>query len=179
MTLLGFGQKVGQIIQMAYVVEDIRASIDWWMRDAKTGPWFLLDHFWAEDQVYRGAPSKADVSIAMGFAGHMCIELIQPLDNHASVYKELIDQKGHGFHHIGICVADVDAAISDYEARGYALAFRAKVPTGGAVAYLDNGRNEPGFLELIPATPGMDETFTKFWRASVDWDGTDPIRPFG
>jgi Glyoxalase/Bleomycin resistance protein/Dioxygenase superfamily len=179
MTLLGFGQKVGQIIQMAYVVEDIRASIDWWMRDAKTGPWFLLDHFWAEDQVYRGAPSKADVSIAMGFAGHMCIELIQPLDNHASVYKELIDQKGHGFHHTGICVADVDAAISDYEARGYALAFRAKVPTGGAVAYLDNGRNEPGFLELIPATPGMDETFTKFWRASVDWDGTDPIRPFG
>jgi hypothetical protein len=29
MTMLGFGQRVGQVIQMAYVVEDIRASIDW------------------------------------------------------------------------------------------------------------------------------------------------------
>jgi Glyoxalase/Bleomycin resistance protein/Dioxygenase superfamily len=179
MTTLGFGQKVGQIIQMAYVVEDIRASINWWMHDAKTGPWFLLDHFWAEDQTYRGAPSKADVSIAMAFAGPMCIELIQPLDDHPSVYRDIVDKRGYGFHHIGLCVADVDAELPAYEARGYALAFRAKVPTGGAVAYLDDGRNEPGFLELIPATPGMDETFTKFWRASVDWDGSDPIRPFG
>jgi hypothetical protein len=179
MQTLGFGQEVGQIIQMAYVVEDISASINWWIEDAKTGPWFLLDHFWAEEQRYRGAPSQADVSIAMGFAGHMCIELIQPLDDHPSVYKEIIDRRGYGFHHMGLCVADVDAEIAAYEARGYALAFRAKVPTGGAVAYMDDGRNDPGFLELIPATAGMDEVFTKFWRASVDWDGSDPIRLFG
>ena len=178
MTMLGFGQKVGQVMQMAYVVEDIRASIDWWIRDARTGPWFLLDHFWAADQAYRGEPSKADVAIAMGFAGHMLIELIQPLDNHPSVYREIIERRGYGFHHAGLCVADVDAELPGYEARGYSLAFRAKVPTGGAVAYLDDGRNDPGFLELIPATPGMDEVFTKFWRASVDWDGTDPVRPF-
>jgi hypothetical protein len=29
MQKLGFGQDVGQIIQMAYVVEDIHASINW------------------------------------------------------------------------------------------------------------------------------------------------------
>jgi Glyoxalase/Bleomycin resistance protein/Dioxygenase superfamily len=179
MTRLGFGQSVGQIIQMAYVVEDIRASIDWWIKDATTGPWFLLDHFWAEDQVYRGAPSKADVRIAMAFAGHMCIELIQPLDSHPSVYQEIVGQRGYGFHHIGLCVADVDEEIPTYRARGYELAFRAKVPTGGAVAYLDGGTANPGFLELIPATPGMDTVFTKFWRASVDWDGRDPVRRFG
>lgn len=179
MTMLGFGQRVGQVIQTAYVVEDIRASIDWWIKDANTGPWFLLEHFWAEDQVYRDEPSTADVAIAMGFAGHMCIELIQPLDSHPSVYREIIERRGYGFHHIGLCVADVDAEIPAYEARGYELAFRAKVPTGGAVAYMDGGAANPGFLELIPATPGMDEVFTKFWRASVDWDGRDPVRPFG
>lgn len=27
---LGFGQSVGQIVQMAYVVEDIRAAMDLW-----------------------------------------------------------------------------------------------------------------------------------------------------
>lgn len=178
MTGFGFGQAMGGIIQMAYVVEDIQAAIDWWIADARTGPWFLLDHFWAEDQTYRGAPSRADVAIAMGFAGSMCIELIQPLDDHPSVYKEVIDLRGYGFHHIGIAVPDVDAAIPDYLARGYATAFRANVPTGGAVAYMDDGRNVPGFVELIPATPGMDATFTTFWQASVDWDGRDPVRPF-
>jgi hypothetical protein len=175
---LGFGQKVGQIMQMAYVVEDIHVAIAWWMADARTGPWFLLDHFLAPGQSYRGAPSQADVTIAMAFAGHMQIELIQPLDNHPSVYREIIGQRGYGFHHVGIACADVDVEIPAYEARGYTLAFRAAVPTGGAVAYLDNGRNQPGMVELIPVTPGMDETFTRFWRASLDWDGADPIRPF-
>ena len=33
--------------------------------------------------------------------------------------------------------------------------------------------------ELIEFTPGMDAGFTAMWRASRDWDGTDPVRPFG
>jgi catechol 2,3-dioxygenase-like lactoylglutathione lyase family enzyme len=177
-TCFGFGGAMGQIIQMAYVVEDMDAAIDWWVKDAKTGPWFVLDHFWAEDQEYRGSPSKADVKIAMGYAGHMCIELIQPLDDHPSVYREIAQSRGFGFHHVGIAVPDVDAAMPDYLARGYTTAFRANVPSGGRIAYMDNGRNLPGYVELIPATPGMDELFTRFWRASVDWNGTDPIRPF-
>ncbi len=175
---LGFGQRTGQIIQMAYVVEDIHASMAWWMADARTGPWFLLDHFLGPDQTYRGAPSQADVAIAMAFAGHMQIELIQPLDDHPSVYREIIAERGYGFHHVGIACDDVDAECAAYQARGYTLAFRAAVPTGGAVAYLDNGRNQPGMVELIPVTQGMDATFTRFWQASVDWDGSDPIRPF-
>ncbi len=174
----GFGQRTGQIIQMAYVVEDIHASIEWWINEAKTGPWFLLDHFWAADQVYRGAPSQADVAIAMAFAGHMNIELIQPLDDHPSVYRDIANKRGFGFHHVGIAVNDVDAEVGVYQAKGFETAFRANVPTGGAVAYMDNGRNDPGMVELIPATPGMDETFTRFWKASVDWDGRDPVRPF-
>ena len=39
--------------------------------------------------------------------------------------------------------------------------------------------NEPGFVELIPATPGMDDMFTRYWRASLEWKGENPIRPFG
>jgi hypothetical protein len=73
----------------------------------------------------------------------------------------------------------VDAELPGYLERAYRLAFRAAVPTGGAVAYLEGGdAAAPGFLELIPATPGMDEHFTRFWKASLDWDGADPVRPF-
>ncbi len=60
MTTLGFGQKIGQIIQMAYVVENIEEAIDWWVNDARVGPWFLLESFTGEDPIDRGAQSRAD-----------------------------------------------------------------------------------------------------------------------
>lgn len=173
----GFGGPRGGIIQTAFVVADIRASINSWIRDCRVGPWFLLDHFTGEHPVYRGGPSQADVAIAMAFAGHMQIELIQPNDSHPSVYRETIETRGHGFHHLGRASDDIDADIAELEARGYEVAFRAGVPTGGDVAYMDAPGNSD-FLELISATPAMDEAFTAFWRASVDWDGSDPVRPF-
>jgi hypothetical protein len=179
MKTLGFGQKTGQIVQMAYVVKDIRASMDWWVRDCHVGPWFLLDSFTGADHRFRGGPSHADVAIAMAFAGHMQIELIQPKDDHPSVYKEIVDKRGYGFHHVGVAVENAEVESAAYERRGYKVAFRAPVPSGGAVYYMDDGRNEPGFVELIPATAGMDEMFTRYWRASVDWNGENPIRPFG
>ena len=43
---------------------------------------------------------------------------------------------------------------------------------------MDGGADKPGFVELIPANDAMDETFTRFWRASVGWDGLAPIRSF-
>lgn len=178
MATFGFGQKTGQIMQMGYVVEDIEAAMRMWLVDSNTGPWFLLDSFTGPDQRYRGEPTLADVRIAMAFNGHMNIELIQPKDNHPSVYKEIIDRRGYGFHHIGIAVEDVDAEKELYESRGFITAFQATVGGGDSVYYMDDGRNEPGFIELIPGTPSTDEAFTRFWRASVDWDGKDPIREF-
>jgi Glyoxalase/Bleomycin resistance protein/Dioxygenase superfamily len=115
----------------------------------------------------------------MAFASHMQIELIQPNDEEPSVYKETIDATGYGFHHFGVASDDVDADIAELEARGYALAFKASVPTGGHVAYMDGGPNQPGFLELCAASPAFEELFGRFHQASVDWDGSDPVRPFG
>jgi len=173
-----FGGPRGGIIQTAFVVKDIREAIGSWIEECRVGPWFLLDHFSGDHPVYRGAPSTADVAIAMAFAGHMQIELIQPNDSNPSVYRETIDARGHGFHHLGRASDDIEADIEALEARGYALAFRAGVPTGGDVAYMDKPENS-GFLELITATDAMEEVFTRFWRASLGWDGKDPVRPFG
>jgi len=176
---VGYGQPMEGIAQTAFVVEDLQASVARFIADMKAGPFFVLDHFLVPGQTYRGAESTADITIAMGFAGHMLIELIQPLDSHPSVYQETIAKRGYGFHHFGIACADVDASSADYQTRGYHEAFRAAVPTGGEVVYLDNGTGADwGFLELLPVTPGMDGTFTRFWEASRGWDGSDPVRPF-
>jgi len=179
MKTFGFGQRSGQIVQMAYVVRSIRPAIDWWIKDGRAGPFFLLESFTGPEQRYRGQPTDADVSIAMGFAGHMNIELIQPKDNKPSVYKEIIDRRGYGLHHLGIAFEDVEAERVKYEGRGYHVAFSTPVPSGGTVYFMGEGAGAPAFIELIPATEGTDEMFTRYWRASVDWNGEDPIRPFG
>jgi hypothetical protein len=177
---LVFGQPRGGIFQMAYVVDDLDAAIDYWVRDLEVGPWFRLDGFdGGDDAVYRGGKYTSTVDLAMAFAGRMQIELIQPNDEEPSVYKVTIDAKGYGFHHFGVASDDVEADIAELEAKGYALAFKAGVPTGGHVTYMDGGPDRPGFLELRAATSAFEELFGRFHQASVGWDGSDPVRPFG
>jgi Glyoxalase/Bleomycin resistance protein/Dioxygenase superfamily len=177
---LGWGQRLGAVAQLAYVVEDLEVAIDHFIRDLGAGPFFVIDHFLQPGlQTYRGQVSTADVRIAMGFSGQTWFELIQPLDTEPSVYREAIEARGFGLHHHGIAFADVEAALADYQARGWRECFRSPVPTGGDVIYLEGGNGAaPGFIELLPATPGMDAHFTSFWRAAQDWNGKDPIRPF-
>ena len=176
---LGYGQPMGGIAQTAFIVPNLHEAIGRWVTDMRAGPFFVLPNFLVPGQTYRGEESRADITIGMGFAGHMLIELIQPLDEAPSVYRETLERRGYGFHHLGMACLDVDAVSADYQARGYAQVFRAAVPTGGEVVYLDNGTGpQLGFLELLPVTPGMDATFTRFWEASRDWDGNDPVRPF-
>lgn len=163
---------------MAYTVENIHAAIEQWSTRLKAGPWFLLDHFTGDDPVYRDGPSKADVAVAMGFCGHMQIELIQPNDDHPSVYREAIEKSGFGFHHFGLGTHDFEADVKKYEDRGFELAFRAGVPTGGSIAYMDSQGALPGYLELIEVNDIMEQVFTRFYQASLGWDGSDPVRSF-
>lgn len=175
---LSFGQPDNGIIQMAYVVPDIRAAMQDWIDTLNVGPWFFLEHFTGVDPHYRGQPTTTDVAIAMTFAGHMQIELIQELTSVPSVYGETVRSRGYGFHHFGKATTNIAHDIERYESRGFPVAFRLGVPTGGTVAYIDMKGFAPGFIELIEATPAMDETFGRFHAASVNWDGMDPIRPF-
>jgi len=114
----------------------------------------------------------------MSFAGHMNIELIQPNDAHPSVYREWIEKRGYGFHHWGRATANFDRDLAHYQAQGHDLVFLAGVPSGGSVAYMDTTAQLPGYVELIELGAGFAAIFGKFYRASIGWDGADPVRSF-
>jgi hypothetical protein len=175
---VGFGQPDNGVIQMAYVVADLDGAIHEWITKLRVGPWFVLEHFTGVDPVYRGQPSHADVRLAMSFAGHMNMELIQPNNDAPSVYREVIERRGYGFHHWGVATWSFDTAVAEYERAGYPLAFRAAVPSGGRVGYMDTTGVLPGFTELIELGGDFEQVFGRFYRASVDWDGRDPVRSF-
>jgi hypothetical protein len=178
MSLVSFGQPDDGIIQMAYVVEDIQRAMAEWAANLKVGPWFLIEHFTGVDPVYRGRPSQADVALAMSFAGHMNIELIQPNNDAPSVYRETIQKRGYGFHHFGVATANFDRDLARHRAAGSELAFSLHVPSGGRVAYLDTTPHLPGMIELIELGAEFETVFNRFYRASIGWDGRDLVRPF-
>lgn len=178
MPLTSFGQPHDGIMQMAYVVEDIHRAMHHWATRLKVGPWFLIDRFGGIDPKYRGQPSTNEIALAMSFSGHMNIELIQPLNDAPSVYREIIGQRGYGFHHFGIATANFDQEVERYRASGAELAFSLGVPSGGRVAYMDTTATLPGMTELIELGPGFEPTFNRFYRASIGWDGSDPVRSF-
>jgi hypothetical protein len=178
MGLVGFGQPDDGIIQMAYLVPDIQAAMHVWVNKLKVGPWFLLDHFSGNDPKYRGRDSTADVALAMSFAGHMNIELIQLNNDAPSVYREWIERRGYGFHHWGRATSNFDRDVEQYQAAGHDLVFLAGVPSGGRVAYMDTTRELPGYVEFIELGGGFEPVFSRFYRASIGWDGADPVRSF-
>jgi hypothetical protein len=94
------------------------------------------------------------------------------------VYREVLEKRGPGFHHFGIATANFDTDLERHRAAGHELAFYLLVPSGGRVAYLDTTRELPGFLELIELGGAFEPVFNTFYRASIGWDGKDPVRSF-
>ncbi|HUN57649.1 MAG TPA: VOC family protein [Candidatus Binataceae bacterium] len=178
MSLVCFGQPEGGIIQTAYVVKDIQQAMQEWITKLKVGPWFLLKHFTGEDALYRGKPTDVDVSIAMSFAGHMMIELIEQHNDVPSVYREISENRGYGFHHWGIATADFERDVERYRASGCDLAFYERVPSGGRVGYMDTTSYLPGMAELIELGASFDATFSRMYGATLAWDGRNPVRSF-
>src|SRR5262249_6607996 len=94
------------IMQIAYIVPDLKAAVDQYVKGMKVGPWFVSEHFAGQDMKYRGAPTSVDMAIAMSYSNQMCIELIQQLNDVPSVYTDARKRNGWGFHHWGVGTYD-------------------------------------------------------------------------
>jgi hypothetical protein len=178
MRRLAFGQPVGGIIQCAYVVADIEASMRDFTRRLGVGPWFVSDPFRPPEGLHRGAPTLFTITLAIAFSGHLMIELIQQHDEFPSVYREAILARGYGFHHWALASDDIDADIRRYQADGYVVAFSDRSPRGMRIAYMDKPGELPGMIELVEMNAAAEAAYTRCFEAARDWDGRDPLRRF-
>jgi len=171
-----FGQPVGGIVQFAYTVADIDQAMKDYGQRLGAGPWFVLGPFTAPEGRYRGAPSPINVTLAIGYSGHMQIELVQQNNDVPSVFREFIAKRGHGFHHWAIGSRSFEADIARYQAMGYEVAFSDRSPRGVRVVYMDTTAHLPGMVEIIELTEGLEARYAQMQAASVGWDGRDPVR---
>jgi hypothetical protein len=175
-TTLNFGQSLGGVFQMAFTVEDLDAGMAEYTERLNVGPWFVSGPFVPAQGEYRGAPTDAELSLAVGYAGHMMFELIQQHNDSPSVYREVIAERGHGFHHWGVLTEDLDGEVARYAEMGCEVAFADLSPRGARVRYIDTLAMLPGMLEFIEYSPRLEAIYTNFYRASIGWDGVEPVR---
>lgn len=176
MALTNYGQPLGGIIQYAYIVEDIRREMAQFTESMNVGPWFLAGPFKPPRGRYRGQPTELEVSLAIAFSGHVMIELIEQHNDVPSVFREVVDKRGYGFHHHAIVCNDFDAELEKYQSRGFEIAFSDELPGGTRIAYFDTTAVLPGMLEITELTPATEARHTHVYLASVGWDGSDPVR---
>jgi hypothetical protein len=176
MNLLSFGQPLGGVVQVAYTVKDIdRAMRDFTLR-LNLGPWFVTGPFVPKQGRYRGQATDMSLTLAVAFAGHMMIELIEQHDDKPSVYQEKIRTTGYGFHHWAVCSKSFDEDVARYQAAGYPIAFSDLSPRGVRIVYMDTTPDLPGMIEIIETTEALEAIYQSYFDAAQGWDGKDPVR---
>lgn len=166
-----------QFDKVCWVVPDLHAAIQTWVRSMGAGPFFLFDNVRFENAVYRGKPAPPfDIQAAFTQAGNLQVELVCQRDDQPSFFRDVVPAGRSGFHHLALYCSDYDADFAAYAGAGATVAFSATM-LGARNCWLE----VPGLpfmvelLELNEAAAGVFETIR---RAAENWDGQDPIRSF-
>jgi hypothetical protein len=99
------------ITQIAIVVKDLRKTMKQYYETLGWGPWNVYEHKppRLHDTVLRGVPTYFTFTGAEAHVGPVDVELIEP-DEGPSIYKEWLDARGEGVHHIACMKVGSNAA---------------------------------------------------------------------
>jgi hypothetical protein len=176
MDLLSFGVPVGAVMQTAFVVDDIEREMAYFSRVLGVGPFFYLPRFPAIDARYRGKSIEVDFSVALAFKGSMCFELVRQNDDTPSPFREVVEARGFGIHHVAVSTRSFDADLKLFERDGQELIATAATAMGGRAAYVAPKSSAVPQLELIEMSPPVEQFFGMMYAAAQNWDGKDPVR---
>jgi hypothetical protein len=138
-----------RVTQFAFVVRDV-AAVSRHLERLGFAP-LAIEPNVSLDRVYRGAPGTFEMLLGWGRAGTVPFEWIQPTSG-PSVYAEYLDAHGEGFHHLGLDVPDMDAAIGRLRSRGLSVTMSGGWNVNGyegRFAYLDADRVGGVTIELL------------------------------
>lgn len=164
---------LGKIMQLGYVVEDIRQAMDFWLEKTGAGPFFVLDNIAFDDWCWQSKPQHLPMDIAFAQLGDLMIELIRPHGREPSVYAHC---QGHTpqLHHYGFLVERIEDAEEQLSV-GDALV-RARASSGSPFGYYHT-RPELGLIsELIEKSDEIEGLFGLCREAARGWDGREPVR---
>ena len=169
----------GSYTQTAYVVNNLEESAAHWSKVSGAGPWFVSEAE-TKNTIYRGKPSGFGFRIALAFLGATQLELVQMTDEEPSIFKEIRDKRGFGFHHIcpqisGLSGEGFEERCHEMESQGLHVAMTTEVTGTGRFAYYDALDSIGCFIEIVEF--GKAYALVPYMAdLHLAWDGKDPIR---
>ena len=167
----------GAIRQNGYVVRDIQAAMDHWVRVMGVGPWFYFERVQMDWFRHRGGDSNLEVSIALANSGDLQIELIQQRNQAPSMYKEFLDAGREGLQHVAYWTRDYQAAYDQALSLGCAVGQEGQIGgEQGRFAYFDTESHPGTVIELSDISGSKGRFFEHVREVSIGWDGSEAIR---
>lgn len=169
-------QADGSILELCYVTRDLDAALSHWTRDLGAGPFFVFDVPALPGQLYYGEPTEVAMRVGFGFSGGMLIELLQQTNDGASPFRDFVNERGEGPHHV-MPRCDFDLGYERLSAAGHVVAYSGRMPSGERFCLFDTRAANGAYVELMELSPAMHDSLARMERVHRNWDGiTDPVR---
>ena len=142
------GTKI--VTQIGFVVNDIEKTSQAFadFLGVEKPQWSLTDTIDKTHGEFHGQPCPARAKLAFFHVGEtLDIELIEP-DETPSVWRNVLNEKGEGVHHIAFVVNGMKEKILALEGNGMKLLQRGEY-TGGRYAYIDCVDQLKTIVELL------------------------------
>jgi hypothetical protein len=178
---------LGPYTQICYVSLDLQRSIDRWIL-AGAGPFYTGDSSaLPQNRTYRGEPATDRFRAAIAFLGSTQIEIVQPLDDGPSFYREVLERDSADggdevLHHVqpkarAMSLDAFDAECARLERDGFICVATLTSPGGGTVRYYEDPARQLGFfIEMSHKDERMFALMEKMFAQHLAWDGKDPVR---
>jgi methylmalonyl-CoA/ethylmalonyl-CoA epimerase len=167
----------GPIHHLGYVVEDLEATVQRLASELGAGPFFVLRDVSFEQLTSNGEAATFDHDSAFGQCGAMPIEVMQLRRLEPARVRGAFSQSPPHLHHTTYVVAPerLAEAREDLERRGLPAFLHA---TSGDIdlTYHDAAHTTGHHIELHADSQGLRDFFAMIHAASVEWDGSDPLR---
>jgi methylmalonyl-CoA/ethylmalonyl-CoA epimerase len=153
--------ELNKPVQVGIVVKDLKRTTQLLGSLFGLGPFQFIEWPNRPDAkyYYRGTEQHIKNSQAFLPVGSLEFEFIQPLEGDRNPFREFLEQKGEGIHHVLFEVEDMDAVIDTLSKQGVGvLQSGTGIRPGTRWALLDT-QDLVGFLvELRHIAPGCDGT---------------------
>jgi nucleotide-binding universal stress UspA family protein len=167
----------GPIHHLGYVVEDLEATAQRLVDELGAGPFIVLRDVSFERVTSNGQAATFEHDSAFGQCGAMPIEVMQLRRLEPERVREGFSQSPPQLHHTAYVVAPerLAEAREDLERRGLPVFLHA---TSGDIdsTFHDAAHTTGHHIEVHADSQGLRDFFAMIHSASVEWDGSDPLR---
>jgi len=94
-----------------------------------------------KERTMRGKPADdLKLKIRMAHVEPTRFELIEPVAGEGSIWKEFLESKGEGIHHLAFLVDDIDKEEAELVKKGLNVIFKVRFVNGGGTTYFETDK---------------------------------------